>query len=232
MGGCAEDVPGPLVTSYPLQEGWSWDYRRAVEGELLNGSSDRVQQLDSARVEAVGSVTWDGQAAYSVISTVLSDGPPLLGQDYFRQTSRDLHHVVRLTGGGDLDVLPKPGAGAPDPSWAAASGPGPAQDPGGRTVLAYPLIPGNSWVMQVTPSLITRSVVAEERITVPAGRFETVRIETTIHGPEPLTYTDWIGQIGLVRRELVWELDEYFFVGHPARERVHARIDLRRYTRP
>jgi len=235
LAGCGDDAQEPLVKQYPLDAGWSWDYRRMVDVELLDGSGTRAHLLDSARVECEGMVVLEGGTSFSVVSAILSDGPPVRGQDYFQQSPSDLQHRVGAPGGGDLDILPKPGAsGGGTTSWAVPSGPGggPAQEGRQRTVLAYPLLTGNSWVMQLDPRVVTRRVVTEEPVTVIAGRFPAVRIETTIHTDPPLQYTDWIAEIGLVRRELDWVVDEYLFQGNPAQEHVHAVIELHRYSRP
>ena len=117
---------------------------------------------------------------------------------------------------------------------------------GGRTFGGVRSIPYSEFKAHLERSEVVQVQVRESELTGtlrPAGEtdeegqalevaFRTVRIETTIHGDPVRRYTDWIADIGLVRRELNWILDEFLIPNHPAQERVIEKVNLQWYRRP
>ena len=69
-----------------------------------------------------------------------------------------------------------------------------------RIVYRAPLEPGLSWTSFRDPFLQTRTVVGAERMTTPAGTFDTVLIETTSSTFNDLRWQDRVAPEGLVER--------------------------------
>ena len=69
-----------------------------------------------------------------------------------------------------------------------------------RIVYRAPLEPGLSWPSFRDPFLQTRTVVGAERMTTPAGTFDTVLIETTSSTFNDLRWQDRVAPEGLVER--------------------------------
>jgi hypothetical protein len=72
-------------------------------------------------------------------------------------------------------------------------------DPGEITLLRYPLLPGAQWTVSESP-LFARTVVARERVNVPAGSWLAWKLQNTSEflGPNERVFL-WYANVGLVR---------------------------------
>jgi len=235
FGACTGDSREPLlVRSYPLEAGWVWHYIRTLDVELV-GYPGVNRLADSAWVETRGRVLREGRPVFELVSHHRLGSGLVESCEFFHQDEEGLTHFPALGPGSDLAVYPKPGSGAgvpPAPSLSplpttADSG---AADP--RLVLAYPLRFGNSWVASRRPDLVIRQMMGEETIDVPAGRFRTARIHTTVYGDPAFEFDDWLAPVGLVRRRVDLRVDDFLFPGNPAPEHVIQIVELIGYRRP
>ncbi|NNE35595.1 MAG: hypothetical protein HKN13_10170 [Rhodothermales bacterium] len=73
--------------------------------------------------------------------------------------------------------------------------------PSPRVVYASPLAVGQKWVSFTDPFMQEREVIREERISVGAGTYDTVVIESVSGAPfDGTRYLDFVATVGLVRR--------------------------------
>ncbi|MEM1270625.1 MAG: hypothetical protein AAGI08_11340 [Bacteroidota bacterium] len=97
-------------------------------------------------------------------------------------------------------------------SWRAG-----AQTDGPRLVYRYPLVEGRDWPMVTDPvQTLTRYILtAKMDVEVPAGTFTCAEIRTNDEAERENVWFDYIGEVGLVRRDLRSTATAYDEAGLP-----------------
>ena len=215
IGGCSEDTPtGPEKLNeagFPLSVGNRWTYRAAAE-RTVSG----MYEL---------SLNWEVEVVWEIKAK-----EPVLGLEAFRMET--VHHV--LSG-------PEIGSRAVGETWFAVKGdtlcavasrgtagffPASAQlhkniapyvqnapSAWDVTVLILPLKIGKVWDYGASLFASDRKVVeTQEKVTVPAGRFDAFRVVRVVDDPDAELRTEqWFTSVGLVkmREESVFIQDWY-----------------------
>ncbi|NNF07958.1 MAG: hypothetical protein HKN21_14435, partial [Candidatus Eisenbacteria bacterium] len=229
--GCSDKtLRDEVFETYPLEPGWQWSYGRTLDVELLGSNAAVITLVDSAQVVTRGEEALGDDVAFVLASTFFTIDGLTFGQQFFQQTANQLLQVPGPGEGNHTSVLPKPGVSPKPSGWNLLS-----QNQVGessRVIFRYPLIRGNRWVAQESPELVLREVVGRERIHVPAGEFDTIRIRTEVFGAVDFVYEDWVGSEGLVRREASFVLEDFLYRGNPLPERIVEIVQLTSFRPP
>ena len=200
---------------------------RFLEGtETINGTSyvvaqDSTNRLGSSFPPVVNWIRYRQDRSGLYEADVAANIPPVLNEG--EVTASGAGVTPEADGGGMPSGLvygiPENELAAYQEAWAKIAErvatirsmgrmlalPGGANRPGGvlageLTRLAYPLRPGQTWVVRSEPNFIfTSEVEANETIDVPAGRFPSsrIRIDNNLLGPNDRVHI-WFGRAGIL----------------------------------
>ncbi len=203
------------------------DIFRFLEGtETIDGTSyvveqDSTNQQGSSFGPVVNWIRYRQDLSGLYEADVAANIPPVLNDGQF--TAGGAGVTPESDGGGMPSGLvygvPESELGAYQEAWAklmertatirslgrTLALPGGARRPGGvkageLTRLAYPLHPGQSWIIRSEPGFVfTSEVEANETIDVPAGRFPSsrIRIDNNLFGPNDRVHL-WFGRAGIL----------------------------------
>lgn len=103
-----------------------------------------------------------------------------------------------------------------------------------RMVVRYPARKGSQWISFVSPFLQTREVVGVEEVTVPAGTFRCLKIQTKLPTVLPdIVWYDYLNREGMVARTITELIIRTDVNGEPTDTiRVSERLELTRMTKP
>lgn len=203
------------------------DIFRFLKGtETIDGTSyvveqDSTNQQGSSFGPVVNWIRYRQDRSGLYEADVAANIPPVLNEGQFTGSGAGI--TPESDGGGMMSGLvygvPENELAAYQEAWAKTAErvatirsmgrklalPGGANRPGGvrageLTRLAYPLHPGQSWIIRSEPDLVfTSQVEANETIDVPAGRFPSsrIRIDNSVLGPNDRVHI-WFGRAGIL----------------------------------
>jgi hypothetical protein len=221
VAGCEKsNDPAGDIQSINLTVGSAWTYQwnleqRSSTGELLWDTTSQFIVFVSAIGQSVGPYQ-----NLALMEARDRDHPSGTSEVWYSQTSSRLSEVAYRSAGNTPIVLPKKIAAVQASGYSPmafspfmepfalrhisrdsflADSVHVRDDP--RVVYVFPLTTGTSWLSFSAPFLEQRTVSSYEDIAVPAGRFHTASITTTLPTVAPrAVWIDFVSSEGLVKR--------------------------------
>jgi hypothetical protein len=238
LAGCDSTTPSP-PEQFPnlLQRGDAWTYDVRFTERPVDSSA--VDTLFTARVRMEVTKTGVdlGRRSGLVELTVFPVAAPDSVEHTWYQQSPDslvdVAYTTPLATSGTLPLTQEKEAARPLPVGRGLTGlpllvrrHRPATSPAAprdtvvrtdsRVVLRTPLDRGATWTSFRDPFLSVRTVVGDTTVDTPAGRFNSVEVETALPNLAPtLHWADYVGAEGLVRRVVTDTLERRDETGRP-----------------
>lgn len=214
--------PPPQQFPNLLQRGDTWTYDVRFTERPVDSSAVDTLLSTRVRMQVVETgVALGGRSGLVELAVFPLSAPDSIDRTWYQQSPDSLVDVayttpLRVSGTLPLTREKLTRRNAPSPQGlthlpllvrhhlapsASGSAPDTTVRNDSRVVLRAPLNPGATWTSFRDPFLNVRTVVGDTTLETPAGRFETVEIETSLPELAPsLQWTDYVGPSGLAKR--------------------------------